>query len=72
MQQILALMNVGGEVLGQIVGSGKALSAHLAVIGPLACVDPEMPREVALTPECPSAKQTNKRPLSRVLSHVEL
>ena len=70
MQQILALMNVGGEVLGQVIRPGEALSTHFAVVGPLTRMDPQMPREITFTSKGSSAKQTNKRPLSRVLSHV--
>lgn len=39
----LALVDVRGEVLGQIVGPGETLAAHLAVIRPLAGMDAQMP-----------------------------
>lgn len=44
----LALVDVRGEMLGEIVSPGEALAAHLAVVRPLASVDAQVPRQIAL------------------------
>ena len=67
-----ALVYVGGEVLREVVRPGEALTAHLAVVGPLAGVDAQVAREVALAAEGPPAEEADERPLARVLAHVEL
>jgi len=68
----LALVNVRGEMLGQIVGSCEAFATHLAVIGPLAGVDAQVPGQVAFATERAAAEQADERPLAGVLAHVEL
>lgn len=65
-------MYVGGQVLGQVVGPGEALAAHLAVVGPLPGVDSQVPGEVALAAEGTTAEQANEGSLTGVLAHVEL
>lgn len=63
---------VCGEVLGEVVGAREALAARLAVVGPLARVDAQVPRQVALTAERAPAEQAHERTLARVLPHVQL
>jgi hypothetical protein len=65
-------VDVRGQVLGEVVGAGEALAAHVAVVRPLAGVDAEVARQVALAPEGPAAEEADERPLPRVLPHVQL
>lgn len=68
----LALVDVRGEMLGEIVGPGEALAAHLTVVRPLAGVDAQVPRQVALAAEGATAEQADERPFAGVLAHVQL
>lgn len=61
-----------GQVLGEVVGAREALAAHITVVRPLAGVDAQMARQVALAAERAPAKQAHERPLARVLPHVQL
>lgn len=63
-------MDVRGEMLGEIVGPGEALAAHLAVIRPFAGVDAQVPREIALAAEGTAAEEADERPFAGVLAHV--
>jgi len=65
-------VEVGGEVLREVVSPGEALATHLAVVGPLPGVDPQVPVHVALAAERAAAKLALKRPLASVLPHVQL
>jgi len=64
-------MDVRSEMLGEIVGPGEAFAAHLAVIRPLAGVDAQVPRQIALAAESATAEQTDERPFAGVLAHVQ-
>lgn len=65
-------MYVRGKVLRQIVGPGETLTAHLAVVGPLTRVYPQVPGEVTLTTESPTAEQADERTLTRMLADMKL
>jgi hypothetical protein len=67
-----SVVEVGGEVLREVVSPGEALATHLAVVGPLPGVDPQVPVHVALAAERAAAKLALKRPLASVLPHVQL
>lgn len=68
----LALVDVRGEMLGEVVSPGEAFAAHLAMVRPLASVDAQMPRQVALAAEGATAEQADERPFASVLAHVQL
>lgn len=61
-----------GEMLGEIISPGEAFAAHLAVIRPLAGVDAQVPRQVALASEGATAEQADERPFASMLAHVQL
>lgn len=64
-------MDVGGEVLREVVSAGEALPARLAVVRSLARVDAQVAGQVALAAESSPAEQADEGPLSRVLSDVQ-
>lgn len=66
------IVDVRREMFREVVGPGKALAARLAVVGPLARVNAQVPRQVALTSERAAAEQTHKRTLTCMLPHVQL
>lgn len=65
-------MDVGGEVLREVVRPGEALAARLAVVRPLPGVDPQVAGQVRLAPEGPSAEQTDEGPFPGMLPDVQL
>lgn len=68
----MAVVYVRGQVLGQVVGPGKALAAHLAVIRSLAGVYAQVPGQVAFAAERAAAEQARERSFARMLAHVQL
>lgn len=64
-------MDVGGEVFGEVIGAREALSAGLAVVGPLARMDAQVARQVALASEGAPAEQAHEGSLPCVLPHVQ-
>lgn len=69
---VVGVVYVRGEVFGEVVGPRKALATHLAVIGALARVDAQVPRQVTLATERSATEQTCKGALTRVFPHVQL
>lgn len=65
-----SVVDVGGQMFGQIVGPGKALAAGFAVVGSFTGVDPQVPCEVRLASEGSTTEQTHEGTLSGVLSDV--
>jgi len=65
-------VDVGGQVLRQVVRPREALAAGLAVVRPFAGVDPQVAGEVRLAPKSPAAEEAHERPLAGVLAHVQL
>lgn len=68
----LALVDVRGEMLGEVVSPGEALAAHLAMVRPLAGVDAQVPGQVTLAAEGTAAEQADERPFASVLAYVQL
>lgn len=66
-----SVVEVGGEVLREVVSPGEALATHLAVVGPLPGVDPQVPVHVALATERAATEFALEWPLARVLAHVQ-
>lgn len=50
------VVDVGGQVLGQVVGASEALAARLAVVGTLAGVDAKVARQIGFTAKGTAAK----------------
>lgn len=63
---------MSGEVLGEVVRTGKGFPASVAPVRPLTRVDPQVTVHVALTAEGPPAEFALERPLPRVLPDVQL
>ena len=66
------LVDVRGQMLGEVVGPGEALAARLAVVRPLAGVDAQVARQVGLAAERAPTEQADERPLAGVLADVQL
>jgi len=69
---LVVVVYVRGQVLGQVIGPGEALAAHLAVVRPLAGVDAQVPGQVAFAAERAAAEQARERPFAGVLADVQL
>lgn len=69
---VLALMDVSGQVLREVVCPREAFAAHLTMVRALSSVDPKVSRQVTLTPKCTPTKEASKRTLSGVFPHMEL
>lgn len=67
-----SVVDVRGQVLGQVISPSKALAASLAVVRPLTRMNSQMSRQVRFTTECSSAKKTHERSFTRMLPNVQL
>jgi len=65
------VVQVGGEVLGEVVCPGEALATHLTVVGSLSCVDSQVAIHVALAAKRAAAKFALKRALASVFTNVQ-
>lgn len=66
------VVNVRGQMLGQVICPREALAARLAVVRSLPCVDPQVTREIGLAAESTATEEAHERSFARVLPHVQL
>lgn len=60
------------QMFGEVVGAGETFTTHVAMVRPLARMDAQMARQVALPAEGAPAEEAHEGTLAGVLPHVEL
>lgn len=68
----MAVMQMSGQMLAEIVGACEALATHLTVVRPFTGMNAHMACEIAFAAKRTATEQTGEWPLTGVLAHMQL